>query len=123
MDFNIVFVLVFLFSEPATSCLGITGNTTAIYGDNFEVLCNTTFGSEQVYSIVYKESFEDCISACANLEASVECAGVQYSPGTAAPEGLSGSLCYIQWAMNGSGTPSNSYHSARFEPPVVSKVC
>jgi hypothetical protein len=122
MDVIIILLLILFSVKRVMSCSGITGNTTQIDGTNFQVLCNTTFGSEQVLSLLYTVGIDDCLSACVNLDGSVECVGIQYSSGTMAPDGPEGSLCYLQWAMNGSGSQSNSWDSARVQPGVIPNV-
>lgn len=132
MEFIIIAMLLSItafFSErglaaDSAGCAGIAGNTTTIEDVNVDILCDTEFPSGQVYSVLYTATFEDCITECLNLLASVVCVGVQYSPLTLAPKGLNGSLCYLQWGMGGHANQSDSWHSARIQTssPAIPEV-
>jgi hypothetical protein len=116
----VILLSITFLSERAfgAGCAGLT-NTTTLQGIDINILCNSVFLTEQVYSVLYTASFEDCILECIDLLADVDCVGVQFSPSTLAPTGLNGSTCSLQWALGGNPSQSDTWDSARIQRPAV----
>lgn len=103
-------------SEKNTQeCSQLGNGTTYSLGDlaiPIKPLCNQGFDYTQVQSVVYVDSYLDCLSACINIQSVWPCVGIQFENGTIGPNG--GSMCWLLWNSTTNSTVNNDADSALF---------